>query len=238
MPAVSQCGSVQVHLGRRRGHVAVYGKRNKHREMPLNSTARDALTSYLQTLPHESTYRFPSRKRGDSGGGVGPVGERALIYIVSKYAEQAHVRDLSTHDLRLPPVVPRLCLSQRRRLQRTAGLDDSDGDRGVLPAAHFIDRSWAFPRSPGTGWHNVPGINSRVPASERLRRPRPAVQSPPPGEASGRTTPERRVILRSALTLEQSASAWRRGARQSPRRRRCESRTDTAATEAGRRSAR
>jgi integrase/recombinase XerD len=89
-----------VHLGRRSGHVAVYGKRNKYREVPLNSTARDALTSYLQTLPHESTYLFPSRKREDSNGDVGPVGERALIYIVSKYAEQARVRDLSPHDLR------------------------------------------------------------------------------------------------------------------------------------------
>ncbi|HLZ22361.1 MAG TPA: tyrosine-type recombinase/integrase [Ktedonobacterales bacterium] len=89
-----------VHLGRRSGYVAVYGKRNKYREVPLNSTARDALSSYLQTLPHESAYLFPSRKRGESGGDVGPVGERALVYIVSKYAEHAHVRDLSPHDLR------------------------------------------------------------------------------------------------------------------------------------------
>jgi integrase/recombinase XerD len=89
-----------VHLGRRSGHVSIYGKRNKYREVPLNSTARDALTSYLQTLPSESTYLFPSRKRGESDGDVGPVGERALIYIVSKYAEQARVRDLSPHDLR------------------------------------------------------------------------------------------------------------------------------------------
>src|SRR5439155_1757163 len=62
--------------------------------------ARDALTSYVQTLPEGANFLFPSRKRGGSSAGVGPVGERALIYIVSKYAEQARVRDLSPHDLR------------------------------------------------------------------------------------------------------------------------------------------
>ena len=80
--------------------MSVYGKRNKYREVPLNSTARDALTSYLQTLPDGAGYLFPSRKRANSSAGVGPVGERALIYIVSKYAEQARVGDLSPHDLR------------------------------------------------------------------------------------------------------------------------------------------
>jgi integrase/recombinase XerD len=89
-----------VHLGRRSGHVSIYGKRNKYREVPLNSTARDALTTYLKTLPEGASYLFPSRKRGSSSDGVGPVGQRALVYIVNKYAEQAHVRDLSPHDLR------------------------------------------------------------------------------------------------------------------------------------------
>jgi integrase/recombinase XerC len=89
-----------VHLGRRSGRVTVYGKRNKYREVPLNSTARDALTTYLPTLAHESAYLFPSRKRGETDGNLGPVGERALVYIVNKYAEQARVRDLSPHDLR------------------------------------------------------------------------------------------------------------------------------------------
>lgn len=31
---------------------------------------------------------------------VGPIGERALIYIVGKYAEHARVADVSPHDLR------------------------------------------------------------------------------------------------------------------------------------------
>jgi integrase/recombinase XerC len=87
-----------VHLGRRSGHVAVYGKRNKYREVPLNSTAREALTTYLQTLPQDATYLFPSRK--SSTAGSSPIGERALLYIIGKYAEQARVPDLSPHDLR------------------------------------------------------------------------------------------------------------------------------------------
>jgi len=89
-----------VHLGRRSGHVAVYGKRNKYREVPLNSTARDALTLYLKMLPQATSYLFASRKRGRSGEVVGPIGERALIYIIAKYAAQARVRNLSPHDLR------------------------------------------------------------------------------------------------------------------------------------------
>jgi len=88
----------QVHLGRRSGHLAIYGKRNKYREVPLNTTARAALTNYLQTLPPGATYVFPSRKH--STDSVGPIGERALIYIIGKYADRARVRDVSPHDLR------------------------------------------------------------------------------------------------------------------------------------------
>ena len=89
-----------VHLGRRSGHVSVYGKRNKYREVPLNSTARDVLSAYLKTLPDRAAYLFPSRKQERSGEAVSPIGERALIYIIGKYAEQARVPDLSPHDLR------------------------------------------------------------------------------------------------------------------------------------------
>jgi len=42
-----------VHLGRRSGHVSIYGKRNKYREVPLNSTARDALISYFADATRE-----------------------------------------------------------------------------------------------------------------------------------------------------------------------------------------
>ena len=89
-----------MHLGRRSGHVSVYGNRNKYREVPLNRTARDALSAYLTILPQGATYLFPSRKQERSGVAVSPIGERALIYIIGKYADQARVPDLSPHDLR------------------------------------------------------------------------------------------------------------------------------------------
>jgi integrase/recombinase XerD len=87
-----------VHLGRRSGHLAIYGKRNKYREVPLNSTAREALASYLPILPQGVPYLFPSRK--GSSDVLSPIGERALIYIIGKYADQARVADVSPHDLR------------------------------------------------------------------------------------------------------------------------------------------
>src|SRR5579859_345042 len=43
---------------------------------------------------------FPSRKRGQAGEVTGLLGERALVYIISKYAGQARVADVSPHDLR------------------------------------------------------------------------------------------------------------------------------------------
>jgi integrase/recombinase XerD len=49
-------------VGTRSGVVRVYGKRNKYREVPLNSTARDALRAYLATLPPDTPCLFPSRK--------------------------------------------------------------------------------------------------------------------------------------------------------------------------------
>jgi hypothetical protein len=88
-----------VHLGRRSGHVAVYGKRNKYREVPLNSTAREELTSYLRTLPHGAAYLFSSRKRAGSAA-AGPLSQRALAYLLGRLALRAQVRDVSPHDLR------------------------------------------------------------------------------------------------------------------------------------------
>jgi len=38
-----------VHLGKRSGHIRVCGKRNKYRDVPLNSTARASLLLYLET---------------------------------------------------------------------------------------------------------------------------------------------------------------------------------------------
>jgi integrase/recombinase XerD len=84
----------QVKLGKRSGLLEVIGKRNKYREVPLNTTARKVLEEYLPTLPHETVFLFPSVKTKES------FSERALGYLVKKYAHAAKLADVSPHDLR------------------------------------------------------------------------------------------------------------------------------------------
>ena len=84
----------QVKLGKRSGTLEVIGKRNKYREVPLNATARKALEEYLSTLPSVGTSLFPSGKTKEA------LSERALGYIVKKYAERAKLFNVSPHDLR------------------------------------------------------------------------------------------------------------------------------------------
>jgi integrase/recombinase XerC len=92
-----------VKLGKRSGHLKVYGKRGKYREVPLNVTARGALSGWLKELPEESEWLFPSRKGKKGGQGkreLQPITVRALGYLVKRYAELAKIEDLSCHDLR------------------------------------------------------------------------------------------------------------------------------------------
>jgi integrase/recombinase XerC len=92
-----------VVLGKRSGRLKVCGKRGKYREVPLNATAREALSEWLEGLPEGSPWLFPSRKRKRNGDGVGeprPIGVRGLGYVVKRYADLARVEDLSCHDLR------------------------------------------------------------------------------------------------------------------------------------------
>jgi integrase/recombinase XerD len=84
----------QVKLGKRSGFLEVIGKRNKYREVPLNTTARKVLEEYLPTLPADTVFLFPSGKT------KGALSERALGYIVKKYARVARLPDVSPHDLR------------------------------------------------------------------------------------------------------------------------------------------
>jgi len=76
------------------GVLRVRGKRNKYREVPLNSTARDALTVYLPTVAQDAPALFCSHKTGAA------LTERALGYLVAKYATRAKVDDVSPHVLR------------------------------------------------------------------------------------------------------------------------------------------
>jgi integrase/recombinase XerD len=83
----------QVHLGKRNGTMRIIGKRNKVRDVPLNATARSILSIYLETLPKESVYLFPSEKTQEA------LTERALGPLITKYASRAHLVDVSPHDL-------------------------------------------------------------------------------------------------------------------------------------------
>jgi site-specific recombinase XerD len=84
----------QVKLGKQSGTLEVIGKRNKYRKVPLNATARKALEEYLSTLPADGIFLFPSGKTKEA------LSERALGYIIKKYAARAKLVDVSLHDLR------------------------------------------------------------------------------------------------------------------------------------------
>jgi integrase/recombinase XerD len=84
----------QVKLGKRSGSLEVIGKRNKYREVPLNTAARKVLEEYLSASPSHTVFLFPSEKT------KGALSERMLGYIVKKYADGAKLADVSPHDLR------------------------------------------------------------------------------------------------------------------------------------------
>jgi integrase/recombinase XerD len=90
------CGlqRADLRLAPRSGSLRIWGKHNKYREVPLNATARGVLTEWLEALPADQAYLFPS---GKTGRGVTP---RALGQLVKKYARQAGVPDLHPHALR------------------------------------------------------------------------------------------------------------------------------------------
>jgi len=99
------CGLIpsNVKVAKRSGHLKVWGKRGKYREVPLNSTAREALTEWMTELPEDAPCLFPSRKgvaNGDGGRELRPITDRALGYVVSKHAALAKVEDVSPQDLR------------------------------------------------------------------------------------------------------------------------------------------
>jgi integrase/recombinase XerD len=90
---VCQLRQDQVKLGKRSGTLEVIGMRNKHREVPLNATARKVLEEYLSTIPPYTVFLFPSSKTKKT------LSERAFGYIVKRYADGAKLVDVSPHDL-------------------------------------------------------------------------------------------------------------------------------------------
>jgi integrase/recombinase XerD len=82
-------------LRKRGGHVIVRsGKRNKQREVPLNSTIRLALDEYIEANNITIGYLFPSHKTGQR------LQERAVRHILQKYMRLANLEGFSAHDLR------------------------------------------------------------------------------------------------------------------------------------------
>src|SRR5258708_609136 len=84
----------QVRLGKRSGFPVILGERNTYREVPLNATARKMLEEYLPILSADTVYLFPDGKTKQA------LSERALGYVVKKYARVAKLPDVSPYDLR------------------------------------------------------------------------------------------------------------------------------------------
>jgi integrase/recombinase XerD len=84
----------QVHVGKRNGTLRIIGKRYKVRDVSLNAAARSILSAYLETLPEESKYLFPSEKTQEA------LTKCAVGHLIAKYARLAHLVNLSPPDLR------------------------------------------------------------------------------------------------------------------------------------------
>lgn len=91
---VSELAKLRVNeivISPRGGLVRVFGKGNKYREVPLNSTARKILTRWIDEKP-ESIYLFPGQENH--------LTSRAVRNIIYKYAYLARLKDVSPHTLR------------------------------------------------------------------------------------------------------------------------------------------
>jgi integrase/recombinase XerD len=133
----------QVKIGKRSGTLEVIGKGNKYREIPLNITAREALKTYLATLPRDAMYVFTSHKTNHA------LSERGLNYLIKKYTNLAKLHDVHPHDLRhrfgyrMAQVVP------LHRLAQIMGHDSLDTTMRYIKATksdlqHEIEKiAWA-----------------------------------------------------------------------------------------------
>lgn len=82
---------------KRSGHLRVWGKRNKYREVPLNATARKALAKFEESEDAEKQagpYVFVSQRTRTK------LTPRGVGFLIAKYADQASVENLRPHDLR------------------------------------------------------------------------------------------------------------------------------------------
>lgn len=93
---VSKLMKKDIIINDRSGSVIVrQGKGNKYREVPLNLTARKALSDYLEAEPHAHDFLFPNIRQTDQRLDV-----RGINYLVEKYAKRAGLEDVTPHVLR------------------------------------------------------------------------------------------------------------------------------------------
>ena len=78
----------------RKGAVTIrHGKRDRHREVPLNAEARRVIERYLAVRPTASSPRVFLGQRG-------AIGAEAVQRVVRKYARLAQLEDVTPHTLR------------------------------------------------------------------------------------------------------------------------------------------
>lgn len=141
-----------VKMAKRSERLEVWGKRGKYREVPLNATAREALSEWMVALSEKAHCLFPSRKGEKNGNGereLRPITDRALGYVVAKYAALAKVEDVSPQDLRHRFGYEMAKRVPLHRLAQIMGHDSLDttmvyvrGTQGDLQQA-VEERAWA-----------------------------------------------------------------------------------------------
>ena len=82
-----------VKISDRKGSLTVTGKGMKQRTIPLNKQTRAALTAYLEERPDHPSQRLFIGQRG-------PLTERGINQLVTKYAYQARLEQCTAHTLR------------------------------------------------------------------------------------------------------------------------------------------
>jgi len=80
-----------IQISDRKGQVAVTGKGNKYREVPLNITIRKILQPWLEQ--NQTEVLFPNRYGK-------PISSRGVFKLVAEYAYQAKLENVSPHTLR------------------------------------------------------------------------------------------------------------------------------------------
>ena len=81
-------------IKKRSGHVIIrLGKGNNRREVPLNSTARNALKEWLDARENNSKALF-------TGKGSVSLSPRAVEYLIKKYSTRAGLENVTPHVLR------------------------------------------------------------------------------------------------------------------------------------------